>query len=421
MDTENRSPILRYALDAVAQVLAETTGNDTSRYLYGLDLFAQQQDATTTYLGYDALSVRLHLDADGAIAATYRYGPYGEVVGAGPAGYGYTGEQWDHYIKMTYLRARYYQPEIGRFISRDQWAGRLRQPETLHRYTYAGSAPTGFRDPSGFGSEPILSGAALATIRQESGRFGLPWQVVAGVIECARVVDVRAPGWEWIEENILEGIAYPGPFAWLWDTLYEEGLYMSWPEIRVGDTVILPEVNHSPGWAGYDPGAGIGSVHVSTAYWTSWYFWLFYQENQAMQLPSDLSPGQMTKRLTEDKFNIQYATGLIRLLADYRFAPFCLGLPLKRSHADLAEWTITDAVAVWHGYRYGVPGVSIPEKGLGFGKLSDFQNRTLGLEELITIAKGVDKETSMRSSVSIFEKYFRSGGPFHLPLIGGQQ
>lgn len=105
------------------QVLRETTGGQDTRNLYGLDLFAQQQGATTTYLGYDALSVRLHMDEAGAIATTYRYGPYGEVVGAGPEGYGYTGEQWDHYIKMTFLRARYYQPETGRFASRDDFPG----------------------------------------------------------------------------------------------------------------------------------------------------------------------------------------------------------------------------------------------------------------------------------------------------------
>jgi len=67
-----------------------------------------------------------------------------------PEGSGYTGEQWDHYIKMTFLRARYYQPETGRFASRDPWAGKLRWPESLNRYVYVANNPTIMVDPSGF-------------------------------------------------------------------------------------------------------------------------------------------------------------------------------------------------------------------------------------------------------------------------------
>jgi hypothetical protein len=52
MDNGNSRPILRYTLDHVPQVLRETTGGQSTRNLYGLDLFAQQQGGTTTYLGY---------------------------------------------------------------------------------------------------------------------------------------------------------------------------------------------------------------------------------------------------------------------------------------------------------------------------------------------------------------------------------
>jgi len=81
-------------VDGVSQVLLEEAAGAARRYLYGLDLFAQQAGATT-YLAYDALSVRLHTDAGGQVTAQYRYAPFGEVVGAGPAGYGFTGERWD--------------------------------------------------------------------------------------------------------------------------------------------------------------------------------------------------------------------------------------------------------------------------------------------------------------------------------------
>ncbi|HWO53836.1 MAG TPA: RHS repeat-associated core domain-containing protein [Paenibacillus cookii] len=44
-------------------------------------------------------------------------------------GYGYTDG-------LTYARARYYQPEIGRFISEDTYEGQIHEPLSLNRYTY---------------------------------------------------------------------------------------------------------------------------------------------------------------------------------------------------------------------------------------------------------------------------------------------
>jgi RHS repeat-associated protein len=148
MHTENRPPILRYTLDVVPQVLEEA-GEQEARYLYGLDLFARQEGGTTTYLGYDALSVRLHLDEGGAIVAQYRYGPFGEVVGEGPAGYGFTGERWDEPVGLLYLRARYYAPGVGRFVSRDPTQGDILHPITLHLYVYVENNPVNLLDPSG--------------------------------------------------------------------------------------------------------------------------------------------------------------------------------------------------------------------------------------------------------------------------------
>jgi len=60
----------------------------------------------------------------------------------------YTGEQSDP-NGLAYLRARYYDPPLGRFLSRDPaWAG--------HPYVYVGNNPVNSVDPSGLdGDEPI--------------------------------------------------------------------------------------------------------------------------------------------------------------------------------------------------------------------------------------------------------------------------
>jgi RHS repeat-associated protein len=50
---------------------------------------------------------------------------------------------------LSYLRARYYDATLGRFLSRDTWAGLSGLPATLNRATYVGSNPTTLSDPSG--------------------------------------------------------------------------------------------------------------------------------------------------------------------------------------------------------------------------------------------------------------------------------
>ena len=89
---------------------------------------------------------------DGAVLLARDYDPYGQMVaadGTGSSGYGFTGEQYDRYIKNPFLRARWYSPVVGRFTSLDPWRGDTRQPQTLHKYLYALNDPIVRQDPSG--------------------------------------------------------------------------------------------------------------------------------------------------------------------------------------------------------------------------------------------------------------------------------
>jgi RHS repeat-associated protein len=61
----------------------------------------------------------------------------------------FTGEQLDSDEGLYYLRARHYDPEIGRFLSRDPLPGAVASPLTLQRYGYAFNNPTNWVDPSG--------------------------------------------------------------------------------------------------------------------------------------------------------------------------------------------------------------------------------------------------------------------------------
>ena len=79
-------------------------------------------------------------------SATLRYDAWGNVIaqtGTTPR-YGYTGREPDE-TGLVYYRARYYDPTIGRFISKDP-AG---MPDGVNRYAYVGNNPINFTDPEG--------------------------------------------------------------------------------------------------------------------------------------------------------------------------------------------------------------------------------------------------------------------------------
>jgi RHS repeat-associated protein len=61
----------------------------------------------------------------------------------------YTGEQRDGESGFVYLRARMYDPQVGRFMSRDDVFGAPESPSSLHRYAYVGNNPVNLTDPSG--------------------------------------------------------------------------------------------------------------------------------------------------------------------------------------------------------------------------------------------------------------------------------
>ena len=100
-------------------------------------------------------SVRQLADDNGDVILARDYSPYGRQVAedgtvAQHSGYGYTGEQSDAgYTQFIFLRARWLDPESGRFLSQDTWTGSIQRPQTLHKYTYALNNPVLLRDPAG--------------------------------------------------------------------------------------------------------------------------------------------------------------------------------------------------------------------------------------------------------------------------------
>jgi RHS repeat-associated protein len=82
---------------------------------------------------------------------------------------------------LVYLRQRYYNPEIGRFISRDPYEGEELKPITKHSYQYADNNPVRYTDPTGLFSlgelnaaismQNILSGLGSAYTAAKAGQW----------------------------------------------------------------------------------------------------------------------------------------------------------------------------------------------------------------------------------------------------------
>ena len=95
-------------------------------------------------------------DPTGEVTLTQSYAPYGDTissVGTGTSAYQFTGEMRDP-SGLTYLRARYLDSSVGRFISRDTWGGDYNRPLSLNRWNYVEGNPVNSADPTGLCADP---------------------------------------------------------------------------------------------------------------------------------------------------------------------------------------------------------------------------------------------------------------------------
>ena len=135
-------------------------------YTYGDDLINQTNSQGVHIFGYDGLgSTRILTDSTGAVQNSYGYQAFGELdyeFGTIENSYLFTGEQYDNNVGFYYLRARFYNPEIGRFQNMDTFPGMQFEPLSLHKYLYTHADPINNIDPSGNVSiAGLFAGAAI--------------------------------------------------------------------------------------------------------------------------------------------------------------------------------------------------------------------------------------------------------------------
>lgn len=74
----------------------------------------------------------------------------------------YAGEVYDQETGLYYLRARYYDPALGRFINEDIYEGQINNPLSLNLYTYCYNNPLSYIDPTGHTAKDFMMGLVNA-------------------------------------------------------------------------------------------------------------------------------------------------------------------------------------------------------------------------------------------------------------------
>lgn len=127
-------------------------------YLYGpTGKIAKTVNGLIDYYHTDHLrSTRLITDESGNTVTDVSYTPFGEPVVTGEReNYLYAGKEYDT-TGLYYYGARYYDPEIGRFITRDAIKGNIQNPQSLNLYSYCFNNPIRYVDPQGFDAEDTV-------------------------------------------------------------------------------------------------------------------------------------------------------------------------------------------------------------------------------------------------------------------------
>jgi RHS repeat-associated protein len=135
----------------------------TDRVVYGLGpLYRVHANASYDTFVRDGLgSVRVEVSGTGAITNAFDYTAYGALnASTSPPLLGFAAELTDP-SGLIYLRARWYDPAVGRFISSDPFSGMASRPITLNKYGYADASPATLADPSGNCPLCIVAGAVI--------------------------------------------------------------------------------------------------------------------------------------------------------------------------------------------------------------------------------------------------------------------
>lgn len=174
-----------YTYDSFNRRISRTDSGSTTQFLYdgsevvldrgsnggivdylsgaGVDEHLRQQTSSfgALYMLQDHLGSAAALtDTNGSVAERQQYQPFGGNAGSSLSRYGFTGRERDNSTGLLYYRARWYDPDQGRFLSEDPTG----LEGGLNLYSYAGNNPILFNDPFGLSVGTFLKGLSIGVL-----------------------------------------------------------------------------------------------------------------------------------------------------------------------------------------------------------------------------------------------------------------
>jgi RHS repeat-associated protein len=247
--------------------------------------------AGTHYYHYDALgSVVAMTNSAGNVVQLYEYSVYGQVAASDashPNRFMFTGREFDKDTGLYYYRARYYNPEIGRFLQTDP----IGYGDGMNWYAYCGNRPVVCKDPTGLWTvfveewEDVPNPLLEQRLRECEKRVRQVCEVVIAQIdemicnmgcnqdheahECPVISHLE--GLRSLMEQIIAGIDSSDPLAIrfrplpevVWAGIAEAGWYPMFGDVSVGPPTEHPTMFfNTVHWNGLEPDSAWDSVFL---------------------------------------------------------------------------------------------------------------------------------------------------------------
>jgi len=212
------------------RMLTKTENGVTTKFVYGLGLIGEEVGSAFRTYHFDSRGSTVAItDQTGTVTDTFKYDTYGKLLsrtGTTAIIFGYNGR--DGVVTDTngliYMRARYYSPELRRFVNADIIPGEISDSTSLNRYSYVNGNPVSFVDPFGLskfwgnlakvviGATVIIGAAVTAAVAAPATAVAAGAVLVGAVIggTAGAISGYKAGGWDEAATGFLTGSVFGG-------------------------------------------------------------------------------------------------------------------------------------------------------------------------------------------------------------------
>ena len=160
-----------------AEVTADITGDRQSVYVRDLNgiLFREENGEKMHYISNPRGDVSAYYYSRTRLLPTYTYDAFGnQTEASGTDPFRYSGEYYDAESGFIYLRNRYYDPSIGRFITEDP------AQSGTNWYVYANNNPLTYIDPWGLDAIVVTNHNSVDILGKKLGHTSALYQNAKG-------------------------------------------------------------------------------------------------------------------------------------------------------------------------------------------------------------------------------------------------